>query len=185
MRAPPVAGTGLENNSRFWIRPVKPIFGLKRRRARRPLRKEARALRGRTGSKVLAQVVVDQLGHLEHRDGPLPSEDLPKDVVRVDVALLFLVLQSVALDVRPDLLHHLGPGQRPLADDLGEGWAGLKRLHECGIRLAGGLLAGLLRCLLGGHRELLLLERTSPAARKTARTLTEERRRSKALFPSE
>src|SRR6266542_1691751 len=58
-----------------------------------------RALRRRSVSSLALQVVVHQLGHLEHRDGPLAAEDLAEGVVRVDVALLLLVLQAVPLHV--------------------------------------------------------------------------------------
>src|SRR5438067_10751083 len=105
------------------------------------------------------QVVVDELRHLEHRDGLLAAEDLAERLVGVDVPLLLLVLQIVLLHVGPDLLHHLRAGDGFFADDLGESRVRRHRLHERGVRLAGGLLrGGLLGGLLRGHLRVLLLE---------------------------
>src|SRR2546430_4637960 len=115
---------------------------------------------GERGASELGQVLVDELRHLEHRDGLLAAEDLAERLVGVDVPLLLLVLQIVLLHVGPDLLHHLRAGDRFFADDLGEGRAWRHRLHERCIRLAGGLLrGGLLGGLFRGHLLVLLLER--------------------------
>jgi hypothetical protein len=95
------------------------------------------------------QVLVDQLGHLEHRHLRLAAEHRLQLVVGIDHATVLLVLQAIALDVAPDLLGHLGARHGARADDGAERCARVHRLHECRIRLA--LLARLLR-LLFRHR---------------------------------
>src|SRR5687768_17562118 len=121
----------------------------------------------------LAEVLVHQAGHLEHRD-LVALEDGTEVLVGVDHAAVLLVLQTLPLDVRPELLGDFRAGHRAAADHFGELVAGIHRLHERRIRLAlrgllgglarrlsGGLLrcflrallAGLLRALLGCHRE--------------------------------
>ena len=45
----------------------------------------------------------DQLGHLEHADLALAIEDGAERVVSVDLGSLFLVLETVLLDVVPEL----------------------------------------------------------------------------------
>src|SRR5690606_35050656 len=74
---------------------------------------------GTTGQTELLQVVVHELGHLEHRDAALTAEDLPELVVGVDHPTLLAVLEVVLLDVCPDLLRHLGTRLRRAADHCG------------------------------------------------------------------
>src|SRR5438445_8211801 len=65
----------------------------------------------------LAQVLVDQRSHLEHRDLLLAAEDLFQIVVGVDHPLVLLVLQAVGLDVVPHLFGDLAPRNRFAAND--------------------------------------------------------------------
>src|SRR5262245_16983866 len=64
------------------------------------------------GCSELLEVLVDQLGHLEHRYRALAAEHGLELVVGIDVATVLLVLQAVALDVGPDLLGDLGARHR-------------------------------------------------------------------------
>src|SRR6516164_9873186 len=101
-----------------------------------------------------AQVLVDQLGHLEHRDLLLAAEDGLQLVVGVDHPPLLGVLEIVLADVGPELLDHLGAGNRLVADDLRQFLGRVQLLHEGGVWLAlrsRRLLRRLLRGLLGGH----------------------------------
>src|SRR5581483_9172093 len=54
--------------------------------------------------RALLEVLRDERRHLEHADLLLAAEDDLEDVVRVDHALVLLVLQAVLLDVDPELL---------------------------------------------------------------------------------
>src|SRR5258706_9142661 len=101
----------------------------------------------------LLEVLVDQLGHLEHRDLRLAPEDRLELVVGIDHSLVLLVLQRVALDIAPDFLGDFGAWHRVRADDRSEHRARHHRLHECRIGLA------LLACRL---LRLLLRHRASP-----------------------
>src|SRR5712691_2227345 len=56
-----------------------------------------------------AQMLVDQRGHIEHRDLLLAAEDLFQIVIGVDHPLVLLVLQAVGFDVVPHLLGDLAP----------------------------------------------------------------------------
>ena len=80
----------------------------------------------------------DQLRHLEHADLALAIEDGPERVVRIDLRSLFLVLQTVLLDVVPEFLGELGTWQRFRTDDCGKLVVGLHRSHEGGVRFAFG-----------------------------------------------
>src|SRR5262249_28920706 len=108
----------------------------------------------RPGEETSAEVLVDQLRHLEHRDLLLAAEDRLHLVVAVDHPALLGILEIVLADVGPELLDHLGAGNRLVADDLSEVLGRLQLLHEGGVRLAlrsRRLLRRLLRGLLGGH----------------------------------
>src|SRR6266511_1686792 len=97
-------------------------------------------------------MLADHLGHVEHRDLTLAAEDRAELVIGIDGAAVLGVLQTVPLDVLPELLGHLGPGNRRRAYHGGELRTWLHRLHERGARhplLAGGLLGGLLGGALG------------------------------------
>ena len=100
------------------------------------------------------QLIADQLGHLEHRDLGL-LEDFLQLGIRIDHALVRLVLKVVLLDVFPDLLGHFGARHGLVADHRGERGAGRHGLHEGGVR--GALLrrSGLLRRSLLGRGGLL------------------------------
>src|SRR6185437_11242976 len=125
----------------------------------------------------LLDVLVDELGHLEHRDLALATEYRLELVVGVDHATLLRVLEAVPLDVAPELLRDLGAGHHAAADYRTERRIRLHWLHERRVRrtlgaflcallgaaalrgLAGllgsaflaGLFAGLLTTLLCSH----------------------------------
>src|SRR5262249_706781 len=118
-----------------------------------PSNTEPRNAEDTASAKTSAQVLVDQLGHLEHRDLLLAAEDGLQLVVGVDHPPLLRILEIVLADVGPELLDHLGAGNRLVADDLGEVLGRLQLLHEGSVRLAlrSRRLLRLLRGLLGGH----------------------------------
>src|SRR5690242_3795041 len=88
----------------------------------------------------LAEVLVDELRHLEHRNRPLATEHRLQLRVGVDVATVLLVLQAVALDIGPDLLRHFGARHRAAANDFRQRRRRFHRLHERSVRLALRLL---------------------------------------------
>src|SRR5688572_3391135 len=75
------------------------------------------------------QVLVDQRGHLEHRDLILAAEDDAQLVIGVDHPLVGLVLQTVLLHVIPHALRDFAAWDRLIADDDGQIGA---RLYRCG-----------------------------------------------------
>jgi len=48
-----------------------------------------------------------QLGHLEHVDYSFATENLLESFISDDIALLGWILEILALDVNPELLHNL------------------------------------------------------------------------------
>ena len=76
-----------------------------------------------------AQVLADQLGHFEHAHLFLATEHGLEFVVCIDHAFVLIVLQTILLDIYPDLLHDLGTGQRFGADDGAECGVWVQRLH--------------------------------------------------------
>src|SRR5918996_2385072 len=101
-----------------------------------------------------ADVTIDQLRHLEHRDLPLAAEDRAQAIVGVDHAPLLLILEPVALDVLPQLLRDLRAWHRAITHDGAERRVGLHGLHECRIRCALAT-AGLPLCALPATGRLL------------------------------
>src|SRR5581483_8893500 len=95
----------------------------------------------------LLDVLVHELGHLEHRDLALSTKHRLQLVVGVDHAAFLRILKVVPLDVRPELLRDLGTRQRIVADDRTERRIRLLRRHERGVGFAlrAALLRGLLR----------------------------------------
>src|SRR5471032_373934 len=69
----------------------------------------------------LGNVARDELGHLEHRNLRLAAEHDLELVVGVDLGPDLLVLQTVLLDVRPELLGELRAGEGGRANDSSEG----------------------------------------------------------------
>src|SRR5262245_31949946 len=125
-----------------WFRPWYKSEGARSRR-RAPLSRHP----VRSGR---LHVLVDELGHLEHRDFALAAEDDFELVVRVDHAALLLILQPVPLDVLPQLLRHFGSRHRTRANHRTERGVGLHGLHEGRIwrsLRAAALRAAPLRCL--------------------------------------
>src|SRR5438067_2195984 len=59
-------------------------------------------------ARVLLDVLVDELRHLEHRYLLLAAENPSELLIGVDVATDFRILQAVPLDVLPELLRDLG-----------------------------------------------------------------------------
>src|SRR5689334_20001291 len=102
----------------------------------------------------LLDVLVDQLGHFEHRDFALTAKHGLELVVGVDHATLFRVLKPVALDVLPELLRDFRARNRIRSDDRGERTSRRLRRHEGGVRRT--LLRLFRRSLL---RSWLLLRR--------------------------
>src|SRR5688500_16799430 len=82
------------------------------------------------------EVLVDQLGHLEHVDGGLAAEHRLQRAVRLDHAAVRRVLELVLLDVCPQPLRPFGARNRLRSDHLGERRARCHGRHERGVRLA-------------------------------------------------
>jgi len=57
-------------------------------------------------------MLTDQSRHLEHGHDALPVEHDLQGCVGVNVALIFLILETVLLDVSPELLGELGARER-------------------------------------------------------------------------
>src|SRR6185312_16592270 len=66
--------------------------------------------------------------------------------VGVDVALVLLVLKTVLLDVRPELLGELSAGERRGTYDRGERCIGSNRLHESGVWFTSGFFSHSATC---------------------------------------
>src|SRR6266545_2774908 len=95
--------------------------------------------------RLLFQVAVDQLGHLEHADGILAVEDRLELGIGPDRPLVLGILEVVGPDVVPDALGDLGARYGLGADHRG----------ERGVRLEGSGKASPTGCLLGGLRGLI------------------------------
>src|SRR5690606_18136582 len=116
-------------------------------------------------------VLIHQLGHLEHRDLVLATEDRLQLGVRPDGPTVFRILQVVLLDVIPHLLGKSGTGERVGPDDSRQDLVRLHGLCEsslsapCLRRCLGSLgwLCSLRWCclapalLFSGHLHLLLV----------------------------
>ena len=53
----------------------------------------------------------DEFGHLKHIDGRFAAEDGFELIVRVNLTPIFLVLQVLLFDIRPQFLNHFRPGR--------------------------------------------------------------------------
>src|SRR5206468_8964987 len=91
----------------------------------------------------------DELGHLEHVDLALSSEDGLQGVVGIDHSAVLAVLQLVSLDIGPELLGHFGARYRLGAHYFRQHGAWGHGFHECRIGFS-----------LLGHR-ISLLSNTS------------------------
>lgn len=60
----------------------------------------------------LLQVLVNELGHLEHGDLSFAAKNCFQCIVGIDHALVFAVLKTVLLDVSPDFLNNVGTRHR-------------------------------------------------------------------------
>jgi len=105
------------------------------------------------GTPELAEILICDLGQVEHGDLTPIVEQRTELLVGVDRPPILGVLQPIPFDIRPEFADDLRPGHWAVADDGGELCAGLQRSHECGIRGAlltgrGFLSGGFLGCLL-------------------------------------
>lgn len=78
----------------------------------------------------LAQVLGQVLRHVEHGNLALSTEYGFELGIRVDHALVGLVLQLVGFDVNPDLLHHFGAGHGLASNYSSQIGAGRQGFHE-------------------------------------------------------
>src|SRR5450759_1223029 len=95
-------------------------------------------------------MIVDEAGHLEHRD-LAAAEDRTEVLIGVDHAAVLCILKTFPLDVLPELLRHFGARHRRAAHYVREIAARLHRLHECCVGhalLARGFTAAALATLL-------------------------------------
>src|SRR5690606_9280693 len=129
----------------------------------RPYTREGRpdgsALGHASGGARLAEVLVGDLRQVEHRHLVLLEQRLELGV-GVDRAAVLLVLQAVLLDVLPQLLDDLGPGEGLLAHHRRERGRRRQGLHKRRIGLP---LRGLLRGLLLGRGLLLRGHQVPPS----------------------
>src|SRR5437867_473659 len=88
-----------------------------------------------TCGSALLHVLADQLRHFEHRHLAPTSEHRAELVVCIDHAPFALVLQTIPLDVLPELLGDLGAGHRAAPNDGAEHCIGLHGSHERWIGL--------------------------------------------------
>jgi len=88
------------------------------------------------GGAVLAEILVGDLGQIEHGHLASPAEEWTKLLVRIDGPAVLGVLQTVPLDVRPELTDDLSPRHGAVTDHGSQFGAGLQRLHERGIGCA-------------------------------------------------
>ena len=86
----------------------------------------------------VAEVFVDEAGHLEHRD-LTASEDRTEVLVSVDHAAILRILKTLTLDVAPEFLGDFCAWHWRAAYYSGKLTARLHRLHECRVR--GALLS--------------------------------------------
>ncbi len=75
----------------------------------------------------------NKLGHLKHADLRLTTENGGELVIRIDHALVLFVLESMRLDIVPQLLSDFGARHGTLTYDGSEFGAHFHRLHKCRI----------------------------------------------------
>lgn len=81
----------------------------------------------------------DVLGHLEHCDLALAAEDCLESGIRIDVAPVLRVLETVFLDVVPDFFSEFATGKRSGSYDCGQNIIRLHGFEKGGIGFALGL----------------------------------------------
>ena len=96
---------------------------------KKPPRKNPGRLENETGD-LLGDVTGDELGHLEHRDGLLATENDLQLVIGIDLGADLLVLQTIFLDVRPELLGELSAWEWGCTNDGRESGVWRDRFHE-------------------------------------------------------
>lgn len=74
-----------------------------------------------------------ELRHLKHVHDILTTEDRLECLIGIDVALILGVLEILAFDIDPELLHNFGTGHRTSTNYCCEFGTDLHRLHERGI----------------------------------------------------
>ena len=80
----------------------------------------------------------DELGHLEHGDLGFAAEDWLEKRVGIDVAPVLRVLETVFLDVVPDLLGEFAAREGRGTDNGSEDGVGLNGFEEGGVGFAFG-----------------------------------------------
>ena len=100
----------------------------------------------RARARASGKVGADDRGELEHRHLRF-AEDRQQPRVGVDGALVDGILQTIRLDVDPQLLDHFGAGQRLAADDGRQFGAGRQRLAGDLRVTFGARLSRLLVCV--------------------------------------
>ena len=78
----------------------------------------------------------DELRHLEHADRLLAVEDRLQLVVGIDLGSHLLVLETILLDVVPELLGEIGTREGFRTDNRREGVIRLNRLEEGSVGFA-------------------------------------------------
>jgi len=86
-------------------------------------------------------VLRDELGHLEHADLALATEDNLQRGIGIDLLLVLLVLETVLLDVVPELLGELRAGERLRAYDGREAASGVTGFMNAAFGLRAAFLA--------------------------------------------
>src|SRR6478736_3886097 len=89
----------------------------------------------------LGNVTRDELRHLEHADLGLTTKDGLEGVIGIDLRADLLVLQTILLDVGPELLGELRAGQRGRAYDGSKFGVGCDGFHERGVRFTSGFFS--------------------------------------------
>lgn len=77
----------------------------------------------------------NEFRHLEHIDDILPAKDFFQAGISIDVALVFFVLEIMALDVSPEFFDDIRSGHRAAADYGRQILADVHRLHKRRIYL--------------------------------------------------
>src|SRR6187402_3565673 len=100
--------------------------------------------------KQLFYMLAHNLCEVEHGNLALASEQHFQLCISVDVALVGLVLETVLLNVIPNLFDDLSAGKRLATDDVSKCSTWIERGHECGIRrpllFRSGFLCSFLGC---------------------------------------
>ena len=80
--------------------------------------------------RLFTDVIEHELGHLKHCDLLAPVKDLLQLVIRINLGFVRGILEVVTADVIPEFAGDFGPRDGFVADDRGELFVRLHRLHE-------------------------------------------------------